>query len=83
MKHIHWEFVGYDEADNGNQLKFPTEIVVVGSETEDHALLQAKMMIKRKNYWLRKSWQCTTCENQEKQIKSMEEMVKFMKGENR
>lgn len=72
-KHIHWIFIAYDEvSEDKTQTVMPVTVTVEGQLTEKSALETAKQMVKRKNYFLQKSYECSACSFQNKYLEAIE-----------
>lgn len=64
-KHNHYIFLGYDESkklENGTTImEFAVKIEVQDAPSEEVGLTRAKQLVKRKNYYLEKTFECSAC----------------------
>lgn len=56
-RHYHYEVQGYDDNANG-RLNNVVIITIIKAHDVDHALLQAKNIIKKPNYRISRIWEC-------------------------
>lgn len=75
-KHLHWVFVAFDERGkfDKTQILYAVTVTVEGQATEKAALRKAKQLVKRKYYFLQKTYECSTCAFQEKYLKEMKKL---------
>ncbi len=64
--HKHWNIVAYDEIDDSKNYVNHVEVTVLVAINEEWAIKEAKQMVKRNHYVLRKIWECNQCKLQEK-----------------
>lgn len=74
MKHKHWIFYAYDAKLNESYVE-PVEVTVNDAETEIEALEEAKKILKRLNYTLRKVYECTQCFYQDRQALALNKLI--------
>ena len=68
-KHYHYIFVAYDESEkveNGTTtIQFPVRVEIQDASSEKEALNRAKKITTRKNYYLDRAFECTSCYDEE------------------
>jgi hypothetical protein len=77
-RHLHWKFTAYNDVDvieNGNGVKWPVGVEVIGYESEQDATIAAGQVVQRDKYILTSVWECSTCGTQESAASAMNVMA--------
>ena len=79
MIHLHWQFIGYEEKTENGQLNGASEVDIINYANEEDALDAVKKILSRPQYFLKKVFECNTCDAHKKQQRILERFLEKMK----
>lgn len=79
MRHYHYDLIAHDGIKD-TQFINPVQVNISKALDEKNAIEQAKKLVERAEYTLRRIWECNSCQSDEEKKKLLDEQIKFFKS---